>query len=295
MKPGGYAWWYLDAFSDDRRFGLTIIAFVGSVFSPYYAWKGRRDPLDHCAFNIALYCPRGARWAMTERRRSAILRSPDQLQIGPSAMTRDGADINYSIAETCAPLLRRLRGQVRLTPQSENARTFTLEEAGAHVWRPIAPFARVAVDFAQPDLRWEGDAYFDFNAGDASLESAFRNWTWSRAHTSLGATIFYEAERRAAPPLQLSLRFDRDGACQEAPPPPLTKLPRTAWRLDRATRSQGEARVMETFEDAPFYARSRVAHRIGGEDVVSMHETLDLDRFSHPLVRLMLPFRMPRI
>ena len=55
VRPGGYAWWYVDAFSDDGRFGLTIIAFVGSVFSPYYAWRGRRDPLDHCAINVALY------------------------------------------------------------------------------------------------------------------------------------------------------------------------------------------------------------------------------------------------
>ena len=34
----GYVWWYVDALSDDGRQGLTIIAFIGSVFSPYYAW-----------------------------------------------------------------------------------------------------------------------------------------------------------------------------------------------------------------------------------------------------------------
>ena len=64
VPPGGYAWWYVDALSDDRQFGLTIIVFVGSVFSPYYAWArrgGRRaDPQDHCAFNIACL-RRGAR------------------------------------------------------------------------------------------------------------------------------------------------------------------------------------------------------------------------------------------
>ncbi len=42
VPPGGYAWWYVDAFSEDQQFGLSIIAFVGSVFSPYYAWSGRR-------------------------------------------------------------------------------------------------------------------------------------------------------------------------------------------------------------------------------------------------------------
>ena len=34
VPPGGYAWWYVDALSDDGRHGLTVIAFVGSVFSP---------------------------------------------------------------------------------------------------------------------------------------------------------------------------------------------------------------------------------------------------------------------
>ena len=60
VVPGGYAWWYVDAISDDGQHGLTIIAFIGSVFSPYYAWAGRRDPLDHCAFNVALYGPRAS-------------------------------------------------------------------------------------------------------------------------------------------------------------------------------------------------------------------------------------------
>ena len=34
VAPGGYAWWYVDAISDDRQHGLTVIAFIGSVFSP---------------------------------------------------------------------------------------------------------------------------------------------------------------------------------------------------------------------------------------------------------------------
>ncbi len=71
MVPhGGYAWWYLDALSDDGAHGLTIIAFIGSVFSPYYAWARRHgpaDPANHCALNVALYGPRGKRWCMTER------------------------------------------------------------------------------------------------------------------------------------------------------------------------------------------------------------------------------------
>ena len=36
VPANGYRWWYLDALSDDARYGIAIIGFVGSVFSPYY-------------------------------------------------------------------------------------------------------------------------------------------------------------------------------------------------------------------------------------------------------------------
>ncbi len=55
VPSGGYAWWYVDGLSDDGHYGITLIAFIGSVFSPYYAWSGRRSPDNHCALNVALY------------------------------------------------------------------------------------------------------------------------------------------------------------------------------------------------------------------------------------------------
>jgi carotenoid 1,2-hydratase len=70
VPHGGYAWWYVDGLSDDGRHGITLIAFIGSVFSPYYAWARRRgggDPEHHCALNVALYGAGGKRWALTER------------------------------------------------------------------------------------------------------------------------------------------------------------------------------------------------------------------------------------
>ena len=41
-RTDGYVWWYVDALSDDGQHGLTLIAFIGSVFSPFYAWSRRR-------------------------------------------------------------------------------------------------------------------------------------------------------------------------------------------------------------------------------------------------------------
>jgi carotenoid 1,2-hydratase len=96
--------------------------------------------------------------------------------------------------------------------------------------------------------------------------------------------------------LHLSLEFDRSGGFAAFAPPPVVVLPRSRWRIERTTRSEdGGARIIGGFEDTPFYSRSRVEHALLGERISSMHESLDLDRFANPVVRAMLPFRMPRI
>jgi carotenoid 1,2-hydratase len=295
VRPDGYAWWYVDALSADGAFGLTIIAFVGSVFSPYYAWAGRRDPENHCAVNVALYGPRGARWAMTERGRGVVERDSNTLAIGPSALSWDGDGLTIRIDEISAPLPRRLRGKIRVHPASLNAQGFTLDEIGGHRWRPIAPSAAVEVELEAPSLSWSGVGYFDMNAGDEPLEDGFSLWTWSRAALPDGAAILYDADRRRAGPLRLALRFDRFGRPEDFAPPPRAQLPRTKWGVERETRSDdGAARIAKNFEDTPFYSRSLVATRLLGRELACIHESLSLDRFAQPYVRLMLPFRMPR-
>ncbi|MBX9727400.1 MAG: hydratase, partial [Sphingopyxis sp.] len=89
VPPQGYRWWYVDAISDDGAYGLTIIGFIGSVFSPYYRKSGRPQPTDHSCLNISLYGRRGARWVMTERGSADTHQSTDALAIGPSAMRWD--------------------------------------------------------------------------------------------------------------------------------------------------------------------------------------------------------------
>ena len=282
--------------SDDGAYGLTIIAFVGSVFSPYYAWAGRADPLDHCAVNVALYGPGGNRWAMTERRRNAVERASDHLAIGPSSLRWEQGALSIALNEIGAPIPLPLCGAVRVEPTIVNREAYLLESAGRHYWRPIAPAARVEVAFEKPALSWRGHAYFDCNAGDEPLERAFSSWTWSRASIERGAAILYDAERRREPALSLALRFDNRGACEAFSPPPPAPLPKSGWRVARATRSEeARARLLRSLEDTPFYARSLVETTLLGQRRAVMHESLSLDRFANPIVRSMLPFRMPRL
>ena len=293
----GYAWWYVDALSDDGQNGITIIAFVGSVFSPYYAFarrKGPADPLDHCAINVAVYRGRGSRWAMTERRRSAVSRTRDHFMVGTSGVSWDGRSLTISIDEITVPIPGRIRGTVRVVPTAITGQAFTLNEDGHHQWWPIAPCARVQVRLDHPQLRWQGDGYFDMNRGSAPLEQGFVDWQWARGAMQDGTAILYEAQRRDGSRTDLALTFDVQGRLRRFEPPPLIELRRTGWRVGRSVRSEENARVIRTLEDAPFYARSVVSAKLLGETVTLMHESLSLDRFKRPLVQAMLPFRMPR-
>ncbi len=297
VPHNGYAWWYVDALSDDGENGITIIAFIGSVFSPYYAFARRRgliDPLNHCAINVALYRPRGGHWAMTERPLHAVSRSADTFRVGPSALQWDGTALTIDIDEVTVPIPRRLRGKVRVTPSAITPTPFVLNAHGNHRWWPIAPIARVEVTMQRPDLSWQGDGYLDHNAGDTPIESGFRDWQWARGATRDGAVILYEGERRDGSMVNLAKTFDRHGQSQDFTPPAIKPLKRTGWRVNRSVRSERDASVTKTLEDAPFYARSVVSSQLNGEDVTLMHESLALDRFKMPIVQAMLPFRMPR-
>ena len=42
IPPNGYGWWYMDGLSDDGTKAVSVIAFIGSVFSPWYSWSGRK-------------------------------------------------------------------------------------------------------------------------------------------------------------------------------------------------------------------------------------------------------------
>jgi len=267
------------------------------VFSPYYAFARRRgpaDPLNHCAINVAIYRNGGNRWAMTERPHGAISRSADSFSVGPSSLSWDGKSLTIRIDEITVPLPGRLRGSVRLIPTAITQHAFVLNEDGGHQWWPIAPRARVQVMLDHPQLRWQGDGYFDMNSGNSPLEAGFSDWQWARGATQDGAAVLYEAQRRDGSQLNLAMTFDPQGRMRTFEPPPPIPLRRTSWRIGRSVRSEGTAVVVKTLENAPFYARSVVSARLFGEPVTLMHESLSLDRFKLPVVQAMLPFRMPR-
>ena len=302
IPPGGYAWWYLDAVSDDGRAAISVIALLGSVFSPFYAAArargGRADPLAHAALNVAVYAPGRGRWVLTERGAHALARSHDALAIGPSRVRWEGDALVVDLEERSAPFGLRVAGRVRLFPEERAGDTVILDRDGRHRWVPIAPSARAEIELTHPALRFRGAAYLDANHGDEALEDAFSRWTWSRVAAGRRAAVTYDVERRDGSHLLVTRAFGPGGERRDGFPVVAVEAAPTRWRMPRVLHgepgAQARARVVRTLEDTPFYARSLIETSLLGEPAVGTHEALSLDRFRLPVVQRMLPYRMRR-
>jgi len=300
VARNGYAWWYLDALSDDGRFGITVIAFIGSVFSPYYAQARRRaaaagrtiDPEQYVAINTALYTPRGTLWSMTERSRRHLQRGNDHVQIGPSRWFWHNDALVVELDEISAPWPRPLTGRICLHPESMHGTAFPLAQAGGHVWQPFAPRARVSVNLSRPRLQWQGNGYLDGNGGHEPLGDAFVGWHWSRLAGESGSKIVYDLQPRGAPGWTMALQTNRHGRLEQVGTPGRVQLAPTGWRLDR--RAPSGTMLTRTLLDTPFYARSTISGRLQDRRAHGVHETLSMERFRRGWVAWMLPFRMPR-
>lgn len=272
---------------------------LGNVFSPYYAFARRHepcDPLNHCALNVVLYGPGGKRWAMTERPKHDVQRTPTQLNIGPSSASWDGTSLTFTIEEVCVPVPVRLKGRVRVFPSATANVATRLHPSGLHFWLPIAPEARVEVEFERPGNFWRGDGYLDCNFGQQPLEDAFERWNWARGKTTKGTVVVYNVETRDGNRISFARLYDEPVHANDLPLHCEANLPPTLWRISRRTNCDlgTKPRLIKTLEDTPFYARSLIETTIAGTPITMVHESLSLSRFANPIVRAMLPFRMPR-
>ena len=297
VAKNGYRWWYVDGFSDCGAHGVTLIFFIGSVFSPFYASarrKGEADPRDFVCVNAVFY-ERGRKyWAMTERQSRDLQTTSSSLVIGPSSMSFDGSALTIDLDERSAPFRRSIKGKVVVEMPARTDECYSLHCAGEHRWWPIAPAAKIHVDLTAPNVNWSGNGYVDSNGGTVPLEKTFVNWHWSRA--DMGADncrIVYEAHGRDGETCLMTLFGGvKNGMASEHSPPRRDLQMGPIWRVSRPVRSYQGFTVNKTLEDTPFYTRSHL-HDASGNSV--MHESLDLDRFSSPWVQRLLPFRIRKI
>jgi len=308
VGQNGYRWWYLDAMSDDGQHTMTIIVFVGSVFSPYYSWARQRsggNPENFCSFNVALYGP-GGRWCMTERDRKSVSRRANSLSIGKSRVELVDQQLHYHIDEFGCPLPFPIQGHLKVDIPQTLGKPLALDApACRHHWQSLGAQSRISVNLEKPEWNWSGNAYVDSNWGSAPLEDTFSSWQWSRAHLPDRSTlIHYDTELCNGDSSQQSMLIDASGKLSESNLQPLNHtLPSTnIWRIarqahtDPTSPSGATAAIsrLKTLEDTPFYSRSQFDTTVEGLQANCIHESLDLTRFKKRWVRYLLPFRMPR-
>jgi carotenoid 1,2-hydratase len=234
---------------------------------------------------------------MTERGKNAIDRTASQFTIGPSQLSWKDNALTITVNERVPLIGQRIQGTIKVYTKQLFNHVVSLDDQQKHRWGPIAPSSRVEVSFSKPSLTWKGNAYFDSNEGDEAINKPFSEWDWSRAHLKDGSTaVIYDIRQKNGIEKVLATKFNLDGSIEDFIAPKRVGLHKTGWRIQRNMRSEADQNVMllNTFEDTPFYARSMIASKLLGEDVISMHETLNVKRLESNIVQLMLPWRMPR-
>lgn len=243
---------------------------------------------------------------MTERGEHSLETGPRHLRIGPSRMVmQDDGRLVIDFAEMALPWPgqchwpRPVSGRIELTPVIASDGHIDLDRDGRHVWSPRMPraMATVVCD-ALPGGGWHGRAYHDMNYGSRPLEQDFIGWDWARGSAGPGGdtVILYDAALRNGASRRLALRYSGSAIPDILDLPARQDLRSGFWgvRSGVACDNDRTPTLIARLEDSPFYTRACVQTTLGGERLEMMHETLDCRRLSNPLVRLMLPFRMPR-
>ncbi len=113
-----------------------MIAFVGSVFSPYYAWAHRRsgaaNPENHCAINLAIYSPGNKRWTMTERSAASVHRNQTEFVVGPSQLQWHGDHLRVDFYERAVPFGQKVAGHFKVFPKQFFNFSTGLDDQGKH-------------------------------------------------------------------------------------------------------------------------------------------------------------------
>ena len=216
--PGAYEWWYFDALSDDEKWALVVIFFLGAPMSPYYkavANGGKSDARDWCGVFVSLHekvepPTVTARWrerayAYNLYRDGEFSAERPAVAVGGSRMdAAAGADGAWTwTLDVREPGLWRGRTEARLTFTTFGAPPDLppLGTSAAHNWVCVAPACRATGSVTLPTGRsvaFAGNGYHDHNFGCLPFADT-EIWYWGRASVGTQAVVFYHREPPEGP------------------------------------------------------------------------------------------------
>jgi hypothetical protein len=204
-EPGGYEWWYFDALSDDGKYALVVIFFLGTPMSPYYkaVVDGKNPvPMDWCGVFVSLHelipagsaiaSPAGVRRFPAEWREIAyaynILRKGTfatdsvDIGIGRSRCWRDEAGVWHLDLHEKGLWGEELNVALTFTAVGPGIDREPLGGEDGHSWVCVAPSCQVSgvIDCPVRDyIKFVGEGYHDHNFGRLPWLGV-EIWYWGR-------------------------------------------------------------------------------------------------------------------
>ncbi|GAB4455914.1 MAG: hydroxyneurosporene dehydrogenase [Armatimonadaceae bacterium] len=229
-RPGAYEWWYFDALSDDGRWAVVAIYFLGTPMSPYYkATVDGANPLPRhwCGIFFSLHentASPGLPPAWVERAYIYNLYRDEIFGEQGTVSLHDGTGIQ--------PLNRENSSSWRLTTREAGLwhgmvcaeGTFTQigeplclnpvgNEQELHTWVCVAPLCRVEMKVTLingKEVSFHGHGYHDHNFGQLPWDN-LTLWYWGQAEVGRHKAIYYVTDFADATPQEcVLLLLDRE-------------------------------------------------------------------------------------
>ena len=289
--PGAYEWWYFDALSDDGRYALSCIWFLGNPFSPYYRRAGLglpTDPFRHNALFFALY--RDGRLHAYHFTRfpagqvAAGEALPLDLRLGDNCLSAGPGEWRLMLSDENANCRRLDAALTFAAPLPVAGQPEEVAPESNHFWLPAAPFCRVAGRIVlreehnpgAEEIAFSGNGYHDHNWGRLPFASEIRDWYWARAALDgeRAVILYHVRPRGGGRPVSHFLLFARGRMVlhDAAPNVRLSRPALNAFGTVYATRMEvvsGDWSVGFEFgarlDSAPFYVRALCRATLDGK------------------------------
>lgn len=210
-KPsGGYEWWYFDALSTDKEWGIVVIFYDGNPFSPKYIQElnMQGDSIDALpnqfpAVSVSLY-------------RKGKAEYYSFLEYGEDRFHWDEEDLTGSVGSNFFKqniVDNQLEYELLITQTLDSGHSINAKlkfvsarlpedlieydsPGEKHFWNLIQPRAKVSgsitVEGKKTDrnILFNGEGYHDHNTGFEPMKDSFNDWYWGRFHFR-GSTLIY--------------------------------------------------------------------------------------------------------
>lgn len=225
-KPSkGYEWWYFDALSVDKQWGIVIIFYHGNPFSPEYIGKEDALPDEFPAISVSVYHKSKAEYYSFLEYGEGKFKWDDEEQtgsIGSNIFKRRELDgeIEYELIltqnlESGHSINAKLKFISTETDPELIERT---SEGEQHFWNLIQAQAKVSGSIKlkgkrnQHVVAFNGTGYHDHNTGYEPMKDSFEDWYWGRFHFKESTLIYYVMNRLDGSQQYESWLISKDGS-----------------------------------------------------------------------------------